>query len=308
MIIWLASYPRSGNTLLRIMIQNFFGISSYVDDKVSEVFLDTPVTDNAIVGHKNLPTSWQEFYSNATKSPEKFFVKTHKIPIDDQPYIYIVRDGRMAIQSYRDYYLSFFPDLNNNIFQLIMGDDYYGNWTTHYQSWNDRENINRLILHFEELVALPNEALTKIAQFLSLKKTRKTWENPFGELHTIQPKFFRHGHTEFIVDAGWSRLANHIFNLLHGGLMIKLGYPLKIYEDDEEKFSGINYVCSLVKSLLDRSNNLQKICDERSALIDRIHCEAIDRLKLIEHLRDEANKRLEIIQDLQSKLVLLQDL
>jgi len=37
MIIWLASYPRSGNTLLRTVIKSCMGIDSYSDQDIRPI-------------------------------------------------------------------------------------------------------------------------------------------------------------------------------------------------------------------------------------------------------------------------------
>jgi hypothetical protein len=53
MIVWLASYPRSGNTLLRTILKRCLDLDSYADEPIH---VESPVrSDNALVGHRELP-------------------------------------------------------------------------------------------------------------------------------------------------------------------------------------------------------------------------------------------------------------
>src|SRR5690348_16713218 len=91
MITWLASYPRSGNTLLRAILREMFGVQSYslYDDKND--FGNKPEVAEA-VGHVSHGRTPEEFYRFAADSSEMYFVKTHEAPRDDSPAIYVVRD------------------------------------------------------------------------------------------------------------------------------------------------------------------------------------------------------------------------
>ena len=72
MIIWLASYPRSGNTLLRTILKRCFDRVSYADEAIH---VDSPIrSDSSLVGHRELPVPWPEFYAEATALPETWFV------------------------------------------------------------------------------------------------------------------------------------------------------------------------------------------------------------------------------------------
>src|ERR1043166_1341802 len=94
MIIWLASYPRSGNTFLRIVLNRLYGISTYsiYDD-------NDPVAQRVgpdLLGYRPKPNC-RELMANG---PNLFFTKTHKRRKGDtNPVIYLVRDGRDAVVS-----------------------------------------------------------------------------------------------------------------------------------------------------------------------------------------------------------------
>ena len=84
MIVWLASYPRSGNTLLRIMLNKVFKQVTYskYDDRLDIGNNEEIRTE---VGHQSLNGSWQDRYTEMCESDERYFVKTHEPPEDGQP-------------------------------------------------------------------------------------------------------------------------------------------------------------------------------------------------------------------------------
>ena len=69
MVIYLASFPRSGNTLFRTVLYSVYGINTYT---IFDGNILKRVSD--IIGYKELPTDHET-------SPEIFFTKTHKFPV-----------------------------------------------------------------------------------------------------------------------------------------------------------------------------------------------------------------------------------
>lgn len=54
MIVWLASYPRSGNTFLRVLFRHVFGIETYsVYNDLLDIGSDGDIS--AVTGHRPLP-------------------------------------------------------------------------------------------------------------------------------------------------------------------------------------------------------------------------------------------------------------
>ncbi|HEY2891184.1 MAG TPA: hypothetical protein VGJ31_11180, partial [Dongiaceae bacterium] len=81
MIVWLASYPRSGNTMLRAMLKQAFGASSYsMYDDPADIGMIPEV--GCAVGHKPLETSFRDLYFREQGMIEPVFVKTHSAPGD----------------------------------------------------------------------------------------------------------------------------------------------------------------------------------------------------------------------------------
>src|SRR4051794_24293951 len=102
MIIWLASYPRSGNTLLRIILKSVFDRRTYSKhDDVNDIGADSRVAEE--VGHQALGASWDGAYQRMRDDAQSYLVKTHDPPEDDGRAIYIVRDGRSTCRSFYHY-------------------------------------------------------------------------------------------------------------------------------------------------------------------------------------------------------------
>ncbi|MEQ9667671.1 sulfotransferase domain-containing protein [Coleofasciculus sp. G2-EDA-02] len=238
MIIWLASYPRSGNTFFRILINQFYGIKTYsiYDDPLFDRL--TGVAD--VVGHQKREISYERMMA----SEKIFLVKTHYLPSDDCPAIYLVRDGRDSLVSYAHYILSFqeksprktwedkiksivgWNEFDFILKKLIVSSDCdYGSWSQNVEKWNKRGEFTFLI-RFEDLIKEPLYQLELAIEHLSMKYffCRKHNQLPsFEELHKKWPQFFRKGKSE-----GWkgemSQELQYLFWQHHGEVMQKLGY------------------------------------------------------------------------------------
>ncbi|MFZ2540834.1 MAG: sulfotransferase domain-containing protein [Gallionella sp.] len=222
MIIWLASYPRSGNTLLRTTLKQTMNLGSY-SDELPPPNLDFTEIVQEEFGHLPLIGPWEDFYEMATTSKKVYLIKTHLPPQDDQPVIYVVRDGRHSLVSYHQYHQKFFPEYHGGLIELILGSDYYGSWSEHHANWTAGKR-KVLLLRYEELVNASPELLKSIAQFIGHDVPIMKWTNPFDQLHKENPDFFRIGKIAWQGSQGWSELINEVFFTLHGDLMSTLGY------------------------------------------------------------------------------------
>lgn len=259
MIVWLASYPRSGNTLLRMISKKCFDLCSYEDEEFYGPEVARYEGAKMIVGYLKRHASWDQFYQESSESNEMILVKTHLPPKDNQPFIYIVRDGRSAIQSYKKYYESFLPETPTTLTKLIIGDDVYGEWSTHFSQWNKRNNSKKLLLRFDELVNPSPKTLLKIVDFLNFQGEIKPFNNPFRECQLKWPNFFREGQVDFQPSAEWDDLINGLFYQIHGQLMTELGYPtieVKANIVSEE-------LISLVQQLLVKQREIERYLHEK---------------------------------------------
>lgn len=191
MIVWLASYPRSGNTYIRTILHHAFGVKTYSihGDKL-DIAADEATKE--IVGHKDLPENFD--YAEARQSGELYFIKTHaqyNIHYAPDKAIYILRDGREATVSFYHYWNDFSQE-KFSILEIINGHTFAGSWADHYYSWLREKKDSILLLRFEEMLFSPESAINKIAEFTCLTP-QKNRVPGFVELHNVNPQFFRSG-------------------------------------------------------------------------------------------------------------------
>lgn len=240
MIVWLASYPRSGNTFFRILLYKLYEIETHTI--YNEPKLSSLKNSKGLIGRRN------ESYSikDMAEDRELFFVKTHALPQgDDYPSIYIVRDGRDAIISYANYithvlpknsnrsslskfYSTLFPKKHHNVIKnlIVKTKKHNGNWGMHVNQWTEQAN-NRILIKFEDLISDPVQETTKALEKLNIPGVSFNLKNTkypsFEELHQDWPDFFRHGKK-----SGWKDemelCHQELFWKHHGDVMSRLGY------------------------------------------------------------------------------------
>ncbi|HVV72010.1 MAG TPA: sulfotransferase domain-containing protein [Verrucomicrobiae bacterium] len=220
---WLASYPRSGNTFLRILLQNVFQLSTYSVYLVEDQNYTDPSAD-ALGEAAPLPKNWTSLVSDDPDA-QVVIIKTHEPKPDQAPAIYVVRDGRAAVDSYFHYHQKFTFD-KPSLTEVIAGACQFGSWSAHYLAWSPRTRPRTLFLKYEDLVARPTELIPQLADFLSVKPIGDRIPT-FDELKQRSPSFFRRGmNADYL--SKWSSGQMALFNLLHGSVMEDLGYPLTL--------------------------------------------------------------------------------
>jgi hypothetical protein len=189
MIIWLASYPRSGNTFLRILLKHAFNLETYsVYGDVNDIAGDSTFAE--IVGHKPLPENFD--LDKARASSELFIIKTHDYPsTHPDKAIYLVRDGRECAVSYWHYLQSFISD-SFSLNDVLYGDVRFGLWGDHIHQWDPINRPNTLVISFEDLVANPMSKIPSIATFIGVESNLGRIPD-FSELNRINSQFFRKG-------------------------------------------------------------------------------------------------------------------
>lgn len=222
-VVWLASFPRSGNTFFRILLKELSGIETYSihDDRLSQ-----RIGLAGTVGHRPLAS----LPSSPASTPS--FVKTHRVPDDTEPAIYLVRDGRDALVSYARYRVAYRSkpgrarSVDSELRDLIEGLGPFGKWASHVFAWTrDRRGGTTTLVRFEDLIARPVEVLRDaLAETDTGLEVLEAGTIPtFEELHDRWPDFFRKG------EAGtWrtemSEEIQDLFWATNGDAMTYLGY------------------------------------------------------------------------------------
>ena len=197
MIIWLASYPKSGNTWVRSIISSLVyskdGIFNFELLKKIQQFPNKDhflnLTDKFQDIHE-LKKFWVLAQEKININDKVNFFKTHHIncKIDNYPFtnkdntlatIYIVRDPRNLINSFSNHYsmdkkeakkhlLSpkfvtgtiLKENKKNNVFTIL------GSWKDHFNSWT-KNNSNVLIIRYEDLLLNTITEINKIIKFIN---------------------------------------------------------------------------------------------------------------------------------------------
>ena len=213
MIIWIASYPRSGNRYFRTLLNHFYDIPSKTIYR----------------NRKRLAKTSSEILA-LQQSSETFFVKTHELPYDVAPAIYLVRDGRDALISYAHYILNIeqaSQDFETILQYVITNPGYFGGWGNHVMTWNHRLYPTALI-KFEELVTTsqPIHLIQKAFQTLEHTCDEPVRIGPlptFQQLQQEHPLLFHRGQSGYWKTEMSPKL-HRLFWQIHGEAMHQMGY------------------------------------------------------------------------------------
>jgi hypothetical protein len=309
MLVWLGSYPRSGNTFFRIVAHALYGIKTYsiYNDRVLE---ERPEIAE-IVGHVHLDRSIQD----VVRGDDVSLVKTHELaPADGHPGIYIVRDGRDALVSYAHYVLSFEGGdqsvdsdeaFTSTLHDLILQSSGFGGWSANVSSWLGRPRT--AVIRFDDLIVEPVAVVRKAlgSAGLSLEGSSEACMIPnFQELHRAMPEFFGKGQ----VGRWTSEMPDDLHELFwecHAESMRALGYGTVSSLEDGRETPGHSLRSGTVAH---RYRTTLECAEERLESIKRLEAIVTDlqsqleaKERVIQELASAARERLAIIDQLKSR-------
>ena len=184
MIFWIASYPKSGNTWLRILLASYFytkdGIYDEIVLKNIDQFPQKKFFDSFNF-NQNIPTDTIKFW---IKAQEKInydkklkFLKTHNAfgKLNNFDFtntensigcIYIVRDPRNVITSLKNFYemnddqaFKWITNKNQYIYDVhkfktigFSNFQFISSWDTNFESWKIQKQIPIKIIRYEDLL------------------------------------------------------------------------------------------------------------------------------------------------------------
>ena len=171
MILWIASYPKSGNTWLRSLLVSYYhSQSGFFNQKLlsnigqfpeKKYFIDFDYDPKIITDTSKL---WIKAQEKINENLKINFLKTHNVlgAINNVNFtnkkntigaIYIVRDPRNIITSLQNHYelsiaeaLDFMMNEKKYIFDHHIENDYsdfqfISSWEKNYKSWKDQKNF-----------------------------------------------------------------------------------------------------------------------------------------------------------------------
>ena len=215
-VTWLASYPRSGNTLLRTILKRCFGQAS------QSVYDDLELADpelSLLIGREAVDEDPKTFVARATQAGRSLYVKTHEMPpADRHPSIYVVRDGRSAVVSHA-HYMREILGRDVTLAEVIEGKTGQS-WSRHVRAWTPRPHT--LVVRYENLAAGDAATLQKISAFIG-KPQLNEFDISFEALHAMSPAFFRVGSDSANI-LEMDGEAMRLFETLHGETLRAMGY------------------------------------------------------------------------------------
>jgi hypothetical protein len=229
MVIWLASYPRSGNTFFRILLNRVFGFQTH-SVYSGESGIGSPKDARVFAGlvGRNGP---ERDVDSLPADSAIHFVKTHDLPVaDGVPAIALIRDGRDAMVSYTHYFLKTEKGIDTptrgefeDTLEHLIRDEPYGGWSRNVNAWAERVGYGAMV-RYEDLIRDPICIVAKALKRFSLNGGPANATAPsFEELHAAMPWFFRRG-----TPGGWAdEMPVHLEKLFvdrHGATLQRFGY------------------------------------------------------------------------------------
>ena len=207
-IVWLASYPKSGNTWMRTFVHNLMRNpkEAYDINKIT----DLSTGDSVISWYQPLlQKPWQEWTAQeiadirwqaqrniVASQPDNIFVKTHNAMVEylDKPLIhmdwtaaaiYIVRNPLDVCISLADHYGVTIDEairIMGNKGTVTAGSErvvyeVHTSWSNHAMSWTQQPHQGLHVVRYEDMLSRPTSAFRNVCNFLHLTPPKARLEN-----------------------------------------------------------------------------------------------------------------------------------
>ncbi len=202
MIIWIASYPKSGNTWVRSIISSYFFTDNGDFDfnllKNISLYPGPKYFKNKINKPGEVSLFWESSQKNIVTKEKQTFLKTHNalIALNNRLFtsektslgaIYIVRDPRNILSSLKNHYdfkdyneaFEFMKNKKKYIWDIRKNNDYsgfqfLGSWKEHYKSWIKNKKFKTLLVKYEDLERDCYSTSLKLIQYILLLKGKES--------------------------------------------------------------------------------------------------------------------------------------
>ena len=194
MIIWLASYPKSGNTWARSLLSAYYyskngnfsfellkNIGLYPQKKYFDIKINKPGEINSY---------WDISQKKIISKNKKIILKTHNslLALNGKNFtkpeytlgiIYIVRDPRNVITSLKNHYdldyeqsLDFMLNEKKYIYDIREKNDYsdfhfLSSWSNHYKSWINNNLFKKMVIKYEDLEKNTYKTLKNLITYIN---------------------------------------------------------------------------------------------------------------------------------------------
>ena len=215
MIIWLASYPKSGNTWLRMFLRAYFLPNDKKfsineegnDDYEAKAFPNIDLLrENEINYNKfeEIVKNWINLQIFINLNNKINFLKTHNgnFNINGYPFtnskntiggIYVVRDPRDVVLSLSNHFNITYEQAFNNMNNMQNYEFYdknltngfrnsiMGTWSSNYNSWRYYQEKKIHLVKYEDMIKKPENTFLEILKYLNLFLSFNIDENKIKE-------------------------------------------------------------------------------------------------------------------------------
>lgn len=215
-IIWLASYPKSGNTWFRVFLTNLLSdsdVPSNINDLTETSISSSRKLFDEYTGLSSSDLTFEEidrmrpdvYRMQSLESDELLFKKVHDkfYYVDDNQtlfpdeiskgVIYFIRNPLDVLVSFA--YHSARPTekmistLNNSNYAFCDKNDklqnqlrqILGSWSDHVKSWTEQTMIPVHIIRYEDMVNNTFDSFSKAVKFIGLEKTESQIKDAIGK-------------------------------------------------------------------------------------------------------------------------------
>ena len=197
MIIWLASYPKSGNTYVRAFLSAYYfsenGQFDFSQIKNIDQFPHEKFFEKKVNSMREASKQWMPIQKKINRDKKIKFLKTHSFlgnyegnlftsPETTLGAVYIIRDPRNVLTSLKNHFslddvkaLKMITDKerwlmsNNGSFSSYT---YISSWSNNYLSWLKNNQFRKLFIKYEDLITNKYETFRDLIVFTNTLMNR----------------------------------------------------------------------------------------------------------------------------------------
>ena len=206
-IVWLASYPKSGNTWLRAFVHNFLrdperphDINKLTDLTAGESMTDLyraqdPALDQHFTDERVRELRPLVHRAISRSSPDNVLIKTHNALVEENGHplisldltagaIYVVRNPLDVVISFSHHNRTTIDNMiefmgsktaatvsnEKNVYEI------YDSWSGHVASWTATPSPTLHVMRYEDMLANPQKSFAAVVKFLGIEAPRQRIE------------------------------------------------------------------------------------------------------------------------------------